>query len=109
VENVLLNINNYSFGGVQVKKALLLALTLILTGAIFATQFSVGMGFVFNRDRQTQDFDIQFFGRFQAGWPVFGGPILGVIADIPAFGVTLKNSNSILSIPRRSTSAFTPK
>ncbi len=73
------------------KKALVLALALILAGAIFATQFSVGMGFVFNRDRQTKDFDIQFFGRFQAGWPIFGGPILGVIADIPAFGVTLKN------------------
>jgi len=69
-----------------VKKLAVFVLVLCLAAGLFATHFSVGMGFVLNQDRQTKGFDLQFFGRAQVGWKLFNKPILGIIADVPVFG-----------------------
>ncbi len=74
-------------------KRIAVLLILLTAGLTLATtKLSVGFGFVLNQDRQTKDMDLQFFGRIQAGWPVFGGPLVGIIADIPVFGIELKKS-----------------
>lgn len=68
------------------KRIAVFVLILGMASALVATHFSVGMGFVLNQNRQTKEFDLQFFGRAQVGWMLFSKPVLGVIADVPVFG-----------------------
>lgn len=72
------------------KKLFSLLLLVFISVTMFSTQLSVGIGFVMNQDRQTDEVDLQFFGRLQTGWSIFNGPIVGFIADVPIFGLTLK-------------------
>jgi hypothetical protein len=69
-----------------VKQLAVFVLIIGLAAGLMATHFSVGMGFVLNQDRQTKEFDLQFFGRAQVGWMLFSKPVLGIIADVPVFG-----------------------
>ena len=68
------------------KQLAVFVLVIGLAAGWMATHFSVGMGFVLNQDRQTKEFDLQFFGRAQVGWMLFSKPVLGIIADVPVFG-----------------------